>query len=187
MKFSNIFSSKNSNCNCSKYYDVENSKDLEERIKKTTRIISNLKLIEKLENLQVSLYECRICGQLWQESLSWMHGNSKYIFEVPKIETKHWKESPFIEPHKIFLFTGSLIMYFDRGKFEEKEEKCKKDDCENHAIKLSVFCILHQMENIGISLDPPTGYKWFHPYEKEKLLINMAVIKQHPNYEALKK
>jgi hypothetical protein len=116
-----------------------------------------------------------------------MHGNSKYVFKVPKIEIKDWKEMPYIEPNKIFLYIGNIQMYFNRTTFEEKEEKCKKDNCYNQAIKLSVLCILHQMESIGIKLELPSGYRWFNPYEKEKILINMTVIKEHPNYKELKK
>jgi hypothetical protein len=182
-----IFSSKNNKCNCLKFNTIENNDDLEKRIKETAKIISNLRLIEKINDLGTSLYECEKCGQQWQESLSWMHGNSKYVFKVPKIEIKDWKEMPYIEPNKIFLYIGNIQMYFNRTTFEEKEEKCKKDNCYNQAIKLSVLCILHQMESIGIKLELPSGYRWFNPYEKEKILINMTVIKEHPNYKELKK
>lgn len=173
-------------CTCNKYGDILDYDLLKKRFKVTKNILTNLTLIAEHPEKEHYLYECVKCGQLWQRSLSWMDGNKPYVFKVPKIEIEIWKCNPFVQPDDLFVRTGVIRHYLDRATFEEKNSLCRHSDCSHHAIKFSVFCIVHQMQNIGIKATFPDDITWFLPYEKKLVEPTYERLSKMPNYKKYK-
>jgi hypothetical protein len=177
---SGIFTKK---CNCNKFGDILDYDLLKKRFKETKNILTNLTLIAEHPGKEHYLYECQNCAQLWQRSLSWMDGNKQYVYQVPQIEKEVWKCMPFVQPDDLFVRTGVINQYLERGTFQEQNFQCRRSDCSHHAIKLSVFCIVHQMQNIGIEATLPNDVTWFLPYEKELVELTYERLSELPNYK----
>jgi len=170
-------------CICNKYSDILDYGALTKRFKDTKNIFSYLTLIAEHPEKEHRLYQCETCGQLWQRSLSWMDGNEQYIFKVPKINIGEWKEKPFVQPDDLFVRTGVVRQYLERAIFEEQNVICRHAGCTHYSIKLSVFCVIHHMESIGIKLTLPDNNTWFPPFEKELVELTYERLSELPNYK----
>lgn len=170
-------------CNCEKYTDLPDRPSLNKRGHDTKSIIDTLVLVAESADTEHKLYKCPTCGQFWQRSLDWMRGNKAYIFKVPNVEIDQWKAKQFVQPDELFSRVGHVQQYLDRVTFEEQAAICRQDGCDNHAIKRSVFCALHHMENIGMTKSLPDDYTWFTPYDKENFKLSIERLKQLPTYK----
>ena len=172
-------------CNCKIYDDIADRPSLEKRFKYTKKIISGLTLIADHPNGEHKLYHCKNCGQYWQFSMSWMDGNKKYIFQVPEISVDIWKEKPFVQPDDLLVRSGHIVMYLEGVTFIEQDSKCRREGCDNNAIKMSVLCALHHLNSINIKVTLPDNETWFAPYEKSKYELTIDFLKSLPNYKSL--
>ena len=174
-----------STCHCNQYGDILNYDLLKKRYRETKNILANLLVIAEHPEKEHFLYKCANCGQQWQRSLSWMDGNKPYAFKVPPIEIEVWKQRPFVQPDDLFAITGGIDLYLERATFEEQSTLCKNSTCSHHAIKFSVFCIVHHMENLGIRVSIPDNYTWFPPFEKGHIELTYQRLSELPNYKKL--
>lgn len=170
-------------CNCNNYSDILDYDFLKKRFRETKNILSTLGLIAEHPEKEHLLYKCRNCGQSWQRSLSWMDGNRQYVFKVPEIDVEKWKEKPFVQPDDLFVRTGVVRHYLERTTFEEQNTLCRHNECSHNAIKLSIFCIVHHMENIGIKTTLPDNVTWFYPFEKRLIELTYERLSEMPNYK----
>lgn len=174
------------NCNCKKISDILDYASLKKRFKETKSILTGLDIVAGHPEKEHQLLRCGTCGQCWQRSLSWTDGNKSYVFKVVDIEVEEWERRPFVQPDELLVRSGVIRQYLERGVFEEQPGICKQAGCTNYRIKLSVFCIIHQMENVGVKLTSKEGYTWFTPYEKEMFEPTYQWLREMPNYKKLK-
>lgn len=172
-------------CACNRYTDISDRDLLNKRSKETKKLTGDLTLLAEHAQKEHTLYKCPVCGQLWQLSLDWMGGNKPYIFKVPNISQADWTEKPFVQPDELFNRIARIQLYLKNTLFVETHDLCRKDGCANHALKLSVFCAVHHMENIGIKAELPDDYRWFEPYYKENYAFGIEQLKNLPNYKSL--
>lgn len=172
-------------CNCAKYDHLLDNDSLDKRFKETKKIVAGLESIAKDSTGEHHLLHCTTCGQNWQRSLSWMDGNKEYVFKVVDIDTAQWTKKPFVQPDDLFVRSGSVNMFLSRATFEEQNEKCRRDDCNNQAVKMSPFCLVHHMESIGIKASLPDSNTWFSPYERENFELTIERLKELPTYKSL--
>ena len=173
-------------CNCKIYTDLSDNPSLTKRIKETKGILSDLTLIAEHTDKEHKLYKCPVCGQYWQRTTSWTAGVKPYVYKVPFIEIDEWKNKPFVKPDELFVRVGLVQQYLSRATFEEKNEKCRHESCNNNAIKMSVFCIIHHLPNINIKVTLPDDKTWFSPYEKHNYELTLERLCAMPNYKKLK-
>lgn len=171
-------------CSCGSFGDLLTSNDLPKRERKTAKIVRSLALLATHPLGEHELYTCAKCGHYWQRSLEWVSGNRPYIFKVVPIDLAEWMEKPFVQPDELFVRVGVFEQYWRNNVFDEKEALCRKDGCGNHAIRLSVFCVLHHMDSIGLKTQFPDNLTWFGPYRKDDLEPSIEFLKRQSNYVA---
>jgi len=183
MDFSRLFNGTATRpCKCADYKDLETRRELNKRGRQTKKIIAWVELIAEDSSGEHKLYRCPACSQLWQRSLDWMRGNSAYAFKVPAIDIATWIGQPFVQPDELFNRVGMIEQYLEKACFEEKAQLCRREGCNERAIKLSVLCALHHMESIGLGNSLPENCTWFRPYEPEDYMLTMRYLKSLPNY-----
>lgn len=171
-------------CLCNQYNDISDRDLLNKRSKETKKLTSDLTLLAVHAQKEHKLYKCPACDQLWQLSLDWMGGNKPYIFKVPNISETEWIIKPYVQPDELFNRIARIQLYLKDALFVETHDQCRKDECFNHAIKLSIFCAMHHMESIGIKTTLPNEFTWFDPYFKENYEFGIEQLKKLPNYKA---
>lgn len=170
-------------CNCKEYSDILDHPSLKKRFKETKSILSNLKLIAEHQGKEHKLYECKVCGQFWQRTTCWTAGVKHYAYKVPSIKIEEWKGKPYIKPDELFASVGHFQQYISRAIFEEQNVKCKSEGCNNNAIKMSVLCVIHHLQNINIKITLPEDKTWFPPYEKHQFELAFERLCELPNYK----
>lgn len=154
-------------CNCEKYNHLELSREaIDNRIKQTKKIKKSLEKIASQQNGYFELWKCSECNQLWQSSKAWNWSAKEYIYKVPKISVENWIEEPFIQPDELLIYSAVLEQFEARQTFVERNEKCRKENCDKNAIQFTVFCKKHHIESLqnGRGLpDFPKG-RMFAPY-----------------------
>jgi len=173
-------------CRCDSYEDILDYGILKKRFKETKSLLKNLEIISEHPGKEHFLYICNNCEHYWQRSLSWMDGNKQYFFKVPKIDIREWMSKPFVQPDELFTSTGMIRQYLDRATLEEQSTLCRHAECSHHTMRLSVFCIIHHMESIGIKSMPPENVTWFPPFEKEFIEPTYEKISELPKYKKYK-
>jgi predicted RNA-binding Zn-ribbon protein involved in translation (DUF1610 family) len=174
-----------SSCKCKNYEDPDSRAALNKRAAETKRISAALQFIAEHPGKEHRLYECPVCGQMWQRSMAWMLGNKAYLFKVPPIENEQWLQQPFVQPDELLSRIAHVQLYLDRAFFEEQAALCKSPDCGEHSIKFSVFCAFHHMQSIGIKAEFNDEYRWFGPYTRSNYEFNIGQLKKLPNYKKL--
>lgn len=172
-------------CKCAGYTDLKTRPEINKRGYETKKIMTGFEQLTEDNSGEHKLYKCPACGQLWQRSLDWLRGNKAYAFKVPAIDIATWITQPFVRPDELFNRVGRIEQYLEHARFEEKAELCRREDCSEHAIKLSVLCALHHMENIGLGNTLPGHCTWFSPYEPDDYILTMRYLKSLPNYSML--
>ncbi len=156
-------------CNCETYQPIELTREqITKRIKNNKKILKTLDKLANSENGNI-LYQCSICGQLWQESGAWNWGGKTYFFQVPKIEIEDWKNEQFMSPADMLIYSALMSDYFERNKLIESEDNCRRENCDNKSIVGNVLCKMHFIENlqkIGNLPQKPSG-RIFEPYSFE--------------------
>lgn len=170
-------------CACSSYEDLNGLPAVRNRGHNTGKIIKSLEFIVKHDDNEHQLYKCSHCEQHWQSC--WWQGNKPYIYKVPDIGVTDWLEKPFINLCTIFGRIEKIQEYLKGPKFEEQTALCRFPGCEEHSIRLSVLCLFHHMENIGIKITMPDDYRWFGPYVKSDYDFDMNQLKSIANYKPL--
>jgi hypothetical protein len=154
-------------CNCSKYQPIElDRKSISRRTKESRSIKQQLKLLAENLESNLQLFECSVCGQLWQNGREWNFANQEYLFQVPKIDVEVWKREPFAQPAAMMIYSAMMENYCARTTFETGDSKCRVENCTNRALRFSVFCKDHHIEELQrIKTLPkkPSG-KMFPPY-----------------------
>lgn len=157
------------NCNCKTYQPLELTREhITERIKKNNNIHKTLDKLTDSEDGNV-LYRCSICGQFWQKSNAWNWGGKDYFFQVPKIAIEDWRKEQFMSPADMLIYSVLMTEYFEKNKFVESENVCRREECDNKSIVGNVLCIKHFVENIqkiGNLPERPKG-RIFEPYSFE--------------------
>lgn len=172
-------------CTCNLYKDLDGRAALNKRGHDTKRILDALQKIAEHPQGEHRLYKCPVCAQMWQRSLDWMRGNKPYVFKVDTIAIEDWLHMPFVQPDELFNRAGHVEQYLERAFFEEQETFCRIEGCQEHAIKFSVVCAYHHMQNIGIKANLPDEYRWFGPYIKSNFEYTIEQLKTLPNYRQL--
>lgn len=123
------------------------------------------------------LYKCEKCNQHWQSALAPRDSDTWYLFKVPEIATKDWKESVYVSPGAIAIFLEEQAKFL-ANNFQLKDERCNEQDCDMQAMVGSVKCIYHQFLQIGFGeeLRRLKGQRWFPPYSVEVLRPNFQVF-----------
>lgn len=162
-------------CICHEFGDLPlEMRTIEEREKAYSQMRPHLrqlsqKLIERWHE-HYRLYKCDICGQYWQSSMSPSIREGWYLFKVPKITIKSWKEQPYVAPHSIVQYLDQQAEYLSR-KFDIQEKPCNEVDCQIPAMKGSLKCQYHQFVQLskhGTMREAPSG-RWFPPYQQKIL------------------
>ena len=157
-------------CDCKKYERLEACRHcIYERIQATKDFRKNLEIIAEKKDENNSLLKCPVCNQLWQESVSRNWGSTKYLFKVPEISGEDWLNESFIEPERILNYLSSRRKHENKQVFIERNEKCRKENCDENAAQHTVFCKEHQIEslqNIGVLAKFPKGRIFDTVYEK---------------------
>ena len=96
-------------CKCTLYDDIPLNLDaIKNRAEEYKKMRTNLKQISQkvIERWSVHyrLYRCEECDQYWQSSLDAWGWDKWYLFKVPKITQKHWKEKPYVDPAAILAY-----------------------------------------------------------------------------------
>ena len=136
-------------CDCEKYERLEACRHcIYERIHPTKTLTKKLELIAEKKDEDNSLLKCPVCHQLWQESVSRNWGTTKYLFKVPEILVANWISESFVEPESILNYLSSRREYEKKQAFIERNEKCRKENCDKNAVQYTVFCKEHQIESL---------------------------------------
>lgn len=153
-------------CSCAKYHPLELSRDqIDKRIKETENVLRYLNLQGESPKGH-SLFQCKSCKQLWQQSNAWNWGGKNYLFKVPDIEIKDWTDNPYISPADMIIYSASMEEYFRRNKFNESGKVCKIETCNKKSLSNHVLCKEHFIESlqkVGLLPQPPQG-RMFAPY-----------------------
>jgi hypothetical protein len=161
-------------CDCASFEDMQLTRDaVDHRARQTKSLKQRLQLEAKHPDDEHLLFTCTECGQTWQRSLAWNWGNKEYLFRVPPIDTKEWVNVPFVQPDELVIFAAVLARYLSRGCSTPTGQQCRRDGCPNSAVKLSLFCVRHHIENLQrIHTFPqsPVG-RWFGPYRAEDFAV----------------
>ena len=95
-------------CKCDELGPLKVSvKSLKKRIEATMRNERYYAVLETIETpRQTALIKCRGCDKYYQESrCGHGMGTLNYIYEIPKIDKKTWKEKPSKDPYSELLET----------------------------------------------------------------------------------
>ncbi len=122
------------------------------------------------------LYKCEICGQYWQATLAPRDSDTWYLFKIPKISIKAWKETVFVSPGDIAVYLEEQAKFL-KNEFDSKKEPCNENGCKEPAITGSLKCKYHQFLQIGFGeeLVRLSGQRWNLPYMPEILKPNEAL------------
>ncbi len=154
-------------CDCEKYQHLELYREsIDKRIKQTKKIKRNLDLIAGDPKYHPLLWKCSVCKQFWQSAGAWNWGAKEYIYKIPEILIEDWLKESFVKPDELLIYFAMLENFEDKNAFFEREIKCRDENCNNNAIKYSVFCKQHHIEslqNSGVLPSFPKG-RIFEPY-----------------------
>lgn len=154
-------------CACSQHQPIElDRKSITKRIRESGAIKSSLQIIDENLQLRLSLFRCPTCGQLWQSGHEWNFADEEYLFQVPATDVTEWKREPFAQPAAMMIYSTVMRDYFARASCEAGDSKCRADDCTQPALRFSVFCRDHHVEELqrlGKLPKKPVG-KLFSPY-----------------------
>lgn len=116
------------------------------------------------------LYKCEECGQYWQSSLAPRDDETWYLFKVPKITQKSWKQQPYIAPDMIMEYLAGKEEFMAR-KFDLRKEGCIEEGCNERAISGLNKCMLHQFLQLGgnVHHESLINMRWFGPYRAEQI------------------
>lgn len=156
-------------CNCADYKDIElDRKSISVRIKESKVLKKQLNLIAK-HKVEYKLYQCPICGQMWQGSHAWNWGNDEYVFKVPLIAISDWQDNTYISPDEMLIFSAVMQNYLSKNDFKITERKCIVDSCNEKAVEFSVHCKNHHIEHLQQTHSLPEKPKGrlFLPYYYE--------------------
>lgn len=162
-------------CICNEYGDLPlEMTAIEQREKAYSRMRPKLrqlsqKVIERWYE-HYRLYKCDVCGQYWQSSISPGIEEGWYLFKVPKISVKAWKEQPYVAPGFIVQFLEQQKEYLSK-KFETQEKTCNEVGCDARAMTGALKCQYHQFVQLsrhGTMRESPSG-RWFSPYQPDLL------------------
>jgi hypothetical protein len=157
-----------SSCTCETYGDLTaDRKSINLRIKESKQLKKLLSLITDKADRSNKLYRCNSCGQLWQGSYAWNWGGYEYLFKVPAINLDQWRIEPYVQPDELILYIALMQQYHERIDPTETTSICTVAGCGKHAVKLSMCCLQHQIEQlqaIGILPKKPPGI-YFPPYD----------------------
>ncbi len=165
-------------CDCAEYDDLPiDLKAVEARVELYREMRPKLrKLGQKLVGQwseHYRLYKCDACGQYWQSTLAPRDSDLWYLFKVPKITVKAWKQSVYVPPGEIAKFLEERTAFLAK-EFETKDTICNERGCSEHAIVGSTKCMYHQFLQIGFgeTLSSLLSMRWFPPYSPELLQLN---------------
>ena len=160
-------------CSCGAFRDLELvRKDISKRIKESRQLRTVLDLVCSHSDAEQKLYQCKVCGTLWQGSRAWNWGNDEYLFTVPPITLADWQQEVFVQPDELLIFVAVIGEFWDKNRFDLTEEYCRTEGCQNNSIVNSVLCPRHHMESLQhahMLPATPTG-RWFPPYKIEGIL-----------------
>jgi len=103
---------------------------------------------------------------LWQSGHEWNFADAEYLFQVPVTDVTEWKHEAFAQPAAMMIYSAVMHDYFARASCETGDSKCRAADCAQPALRLSVFCRDHHVEELqrlGKLPKKPVG-KLFPPY-----------------------
>lgn len=159
---------KHSSCDCEKYGHLgADRKSINTRIKESKHLKKVLSLLSDKTDRPNNLYRCNNCGQLWQGSYAWNWGGDEYLFKVPEIDLAQWRIEPYVRPDELILYIALMQQYHQRIDPTETTSICSVTGCGKHAIKLSVNCLQHHIEQLQetrILPKKPLG-QYFSPYD----------------------
>jgi hypothetical protein len=151
-------------CKCATFDDLEFLRTvISKRIKVTKALIAPFEHLAKDATEEHSLLRCGNCGQFWQVSRAWNWGNNEYAFRVPDTSVDDWLERQYVQPDELMLYASALS---NLPAPEATVIPCRELGCSELAIKFSVFCRRHhlnQLRSMGQFPAYPSG-KWFSPY-----------------------
>ncbi|RSD27800.1 hypothetical protein [Mesobacillus subterraneus] len=171
------------NCGCDSVKDLTLQRnDISKRIKESKMLKKRFRLIAKHSNGEEKLYVCNECNQLWQGSYAWNFGNGEYLFKIPSIEIKKWEVEHYTAPDEILMYLALMDRFLTENTFVASEENCRKENCNNKAVKGLNLCLEHHIKSlqyIGNLPKTPKG-KLSDPYgqiyRKYKAIFDEAIM-----------
>ena len=150
-------------CDCETYVDLTLARDaISQRAKATPALVRRLTVTAAHSDEVHVLYTCPTCGSLWQRAIAWNWGAKKYVFRVPPVTVADWVDEPFADPDALLLYAAIIDHMLSEGTFRTGTVPCRVADCGDAALTLSVFCLLHHVEQI---VPAPRGRR-FGPYAR---------------------
>jgi len=157
-------------CDCQKFPPISfDRKSISTRIKESKALKKRLRVVAEDKQLSIALFDCPVCGEMWQSGREWNFANEEYLFRVPLISSEEWNREHYRQPAAMAMYSAVMSQHFERAIFTPSTQKCRKDGCDEWSSSVGVFCQRHQVESLqerGQLPKPPAG-RLFPPYYEE--------------------
>ena len=157
-------------CNCQSYPPLPlDRKAILKRIKESSALKKRLEVVAEDQQLSIALFQCPVCGEMWQSGREWNLANAEYLFRVPKITAADWHEEHFQQPAAMMIYTASMAAFYARAPMTASLEICRVEGCQERALTVGPLCERHHIESLQnnrLLSKPPRG-RLFSPYFEE--------------------
>lgn len=136
-------------CDCQSFPPLPlDRKSISKRIKDSKALKKRLLVVAKDEQLQIALYRCPTCGELWQSGREWNFGNDEYHFRVPAITEEEWQREHYRQPAAMMIYSALMESFYARGPMTVSAESCRIDGCTDRALSIGVLCERHHIQSL---------------------------------------
>jgi hypothetical protein len=154
-------------CDCNAFPDLLlERKSITARAKQQRALVGRLLLVASHPDAEHRLFLCPLCSTYWQGASAWALGAKPYMFCVPSTTEEEWVRERFVDPDEVLVFVALMERFLRSQQFAHSSSVCATQGCGLAAIKLSLFCLRHQVESLQqAKLLPgtPEG-RWFGHY-----------------------